>query len=591
VIRSKCFLLSTLIIAIFLSRCANPVAPEGGPKDVTPPKVILSDPPSFSTHFHKKEIHITFDEYIQLKDQNSQVNISPPLLPHTDIRLRGKSIYIKLSDSLKSKTTYSINFGDAISDLTEGNVLHNYTYVFSTGSYIDSLSLSGRVLTAFDLVPQKDVLAMLYINENDSLPLDSLPFHVRPYYMAKTNENGEFTFRNLRDVPFLLFALKDMNGNFIFDLPNEKIAFNDSLIKGTYIKPTVKDTLKKDSLKKDSLRKDSLKKLDTFNQTKDTGKFNKKLLPGITLRLFDEIDSTQRILKADMVNDNQIGIFYKFPTKEPKFIPLNIPDISGWMVPEISRNKDSVYLWLKNPWKDSLILKLVDNNKVLDTAKIDLRKKSLKKKKTDKSAPKLLKLRLNSNMPDGKINQFKTDPIITFSYPLANYDLSRIHLVDGKDTLSPKLAFFDSIKRKLRITYKWKEDRPYQLIIPDSIFSSINGNSNDSVIIVFRSHALRDFGSIQMTITIPDPKGNYLIQLLDDKENVIEQQTITATGKLKFDYLNPAKYKIKAIFDKNQNGHWDSGKFSRKIQPEKVMYYEKIIEVRANWDIEESWEL
>ncbi|MGA3014148.1 MAG: Ig-like domain-containing protein [Bacteroidales bacterium] len=585
-IRSKCFLLFTLIISIFLSRCANPVAPEGGPKDVTPPKVIFSDPPSFSTHFHQKEIHITFNKYLQLKDEKNQVNISPPLLPHTDIRLRGKSIYIKLSDSLKSNTTYSISFGDAISDLTEGNILHNYTYVFSTGSYVDSLSLSGRVITAFDLVPQKDVLAMLFVNENDTLPLDSLPFHVRPYYMAKTNENGEFTFRNLRNVPFLLFALKDMNGNYIFDMPNEKIAFSDSLIKGIYVKPPVKGTLKRDSLKKDSL-----KKLDKFNQTKDTSKFNKQLLPGVNLKLFEEIDSTQRVLKADMVNENEIGIFYKFPTKEPKFIPLNIPDISGWMLPEISRNKDSVYLWLKNPWKDSLILQFVDKDKVLDTARIDLKKKSLKKKKTDKGAPKLIKLKLTSNMPDGKINQFKTDPIITFSYPLSSYDLSRIHLVEGKDTVNPRLSFLDSLKRKLRVNYKWKEDRPYQLIIPDSIFSSLNGNSNDSVIFFFRSHALRDFGSIQITITIPDPKGNYLIQLLDEKENIIEQQNITASGKVKFDYLNPAKYKIKAIFDKNQNGQWDSGKFSRKIQPENVLYFEKIIEVRANWDIDESWEL
>ena len=585
-IRSKCLFLLTFFAPILLSRCANPVAPEGGPKDVTPPKAILSDPPSFSTHFHKREIHITFDEYIQLKDQNNQVNISPPLLPHTDIRLRGKSIYIKLSDSLRSNTTYSINFGDAISDLTENNILHNYTYVFSTGSYVDSLSLSGRVLTAFDLVPQKDVLAMLFVNENDTLPLDSLPFHVRPYYMAKTNENGEFTFRNLRDVPFLLFALKDMNGNYIFDLPNEKIAFSDSLIKGTYVKPPIKDTLKKDSLKKDSL-----KKRDTVIQIKDTTKLSKQLLPGINLELFEEIDSTQRVLKADMVNENQIGIFYKFPTKEPKFIPLNIPDISGWMVPEISHNKDSVYLWLKNPWKDSLTLQLVDKDKVLDTAKIDLRKKSLKRKKTDKGAPKLIKLKLISNMPDGKLNQFKTDPIITFSYPLSTYDLSRIHLVAGKDTINPTLSFLDSLKRKLRVNYKWKEDRPYQLIIPDSIFSSLNGNSNDSVIFFFRSHSLRDFGSIQMTIQISDPKGNYLIQLLDEKENIIEQQIITSSGKVKFDYLNPAKYKIKAIFDKNQNGHWDSGKFSRKLQPEKVLYYEKTIEVRANWDIDESWEL
>ena len=186
-IRSKCFFLPSLFLLIFLSRCANPVTPEGGPKDVKPPKVLEADPPENSIHFHKKEIHITFNKYVQLKDHSNQVNIAPPTLRHTDIRLRGKSIVIKLNDSLKSNTTYSINFGDAISDITENNILHNFIYSFSTGSYIDSLSLSGKVINAFNLVPQKDVIAELYINENDTLPLDSLPYHVKPYYLAKTN--------------------------------------------------------------------------------------------------------------------------------------------------------------------------------------------------------------------------------------------------------------------------------------------------------------------------------------------------------------------------------------------------------------------
>jgi hypothetical protein len=584
----KYFFLSVLSLPILLCHCANPMAPEGGPKDVTPPKPVFCDPPANSTNFHKKEIRITFDEYIQLKDQTNQVTIAPPLKSNPDLRLRGKSIFIRLQDTLKSNSTYSINFGDAISDLTENNILHDYSYVFSTGSYIDSLSLSGRVINDFDQVPQKDVMAMLYINENDTLPLDSLPFHVRPYYMAKTNENGEFHFKNLRDVPFLLFALKDMNNDFIFDLPNEKVAFCDSLVKGIYIKPPSPETLRKDSLAKHDT---TIAKHDTTITKKDTGKLFKQIMPGITLMLFEEIDSTQKILKADMVNENQVGICFRFPALKPQFIPLNIPDTSGWMIPEINPRRDSVFLWLKNPGKDSLYLQLVDKDKTIDTARIDLRKKSPKKKKADKGAAKLIKLVVTTNMPDGRFNQFKTDPVLIFSYPLVQYDLSRILLIDGKDTSKPRLAFTDSIKRKLRIFHKWKEDHPYRIIIPDSIFWSVNGNSNDSVIFAFRSHSLRDFGSIQMTVNIKDPSGNYLIQLLDEKENLIEQQVITGPGKVKFDYLSTGKYKIKAICDRNRNGRWDTGKFSRKLQPEKVQYYQKIIEVRANWDIDESWDL
>ena len=579
-IRSKCFSLCALFLLLLLCRCANPVTPEGGPKDVTPPKATDCDPPALTTHFHKKDIRITFNKYIQLKDQHNQINIAPPLLPHTDIRLRGKSIVIKLADTLKSNTTYSINFGEAISDLTENNILHDFTYTFSTGSYIDSLSLSGRILNAFDQVPQKDVIAMLYINENDTLPLDSLPFHVKPYYMAKTNENGDFIFRNLRDVPFLLFALKDMNGDYIFNLPNEKIAFCDSLVKGIYVKPPSPETLKKDSAAK----------RDTLLHKKDTSVIKKQTTPGYTLNLFEESDSIQKILKADMINEDQVGIYYRFPTIKPEFIPMNIPDIPGWMIPEFNVTRDSVFLWLKNTGKDSLYLRLVDKGKTLDTARINLLKKSLKKKKTDKGTASLVKLKLSTNMPDGRLNQFKIDPVIIFSYPLSGQNLIRILLVDGKDTINPKLAFTDSVKRKLRVSYKWKEDRPYRLIIPDSVFRSINGHLNDSLVVSFRTHSLRDFGSIQMTISIKYP-SDYLIQLLDEKENVLERKIISASGKVKFDYLSPGKYKIKAILDRNRNGRWDTGKFSKKIQPEKVQYFQKIIEVRANWDIDESWEL
>lgn len=562
-----------------MCHCANPVTPTGGPKDTKPPKVIDCDPPLHTTHFNKKEIRITFNKYIQLKDQNNQIIIAPPFKHQTDIRLHGKSIIIKLTDSLRTNTTYSINFGDAISDLTENNILHDFIYTFSTGSYIDSLSLSGKIINAFDQVPQKDVLAMLYINENDTLPIDSLPYHVIPYYLAKANENGEFTFKNLRDVPFLLFALKDMNGDHIYNPPNEYIAYLDTLVKGTYIMPPSPEMLKKDSIAKS----------DTIHHKKDTAMIKNKTGMSYTLRLFVQSDSVQKILKADMINEDQIGIFYRFPAFKTEFIPLNLSGVpQDWMIPEFNTTRDTVFLWVKRLQKDSLILRLVDMNKTLDTAKIDLTKKNVRKKKGDKGGS-LIKLHLSTNLTNSRLNQFKNDPLIISSYPISTQNLSRILLVNGKDTVNPKLAFTDSVKRKLKVSFKWEEDHPYRLIIPDSIFSSINGRSNDSLVVSFRTHSLRDFGSIQMTITIKD-LSDYLIQLLDDKENILEQKIIYSSGKVKFDYLFPGKYKIKAVFDKNKNGRWDTGNFSKKIQPEMVQYFPKTIEVHANWDIDESWE-
>jgi hypothetical protein len=317
--------LSLLLIALGLWRCANPVSPTGGPKDVTPPKVTLCDPPQYSLFFKSDKIRITFNKFIQLKDPSSMVNIAPPLLPNTDYSLRGKTLLIKIDDSLKKNTTYSIMFGDAIADITENNVLHDFSYVFSTGKYIDSLSLKGKILDAFNLLPQKDVLAMLYVNENDTLPFDSLPFHVRPYYMTKTNENGEFNFHNIRDIPFKLFALKDMNGNYIYDLPNERVGFIDSLVQGAYVPELVTDTAKADSTRYEDFeqKQDSVKPVDTLV-------LNIPEIPSFTLHLFEKTDSTQKILKSDLVNEDQVRIIFHVPSIDPVFTPLNFLPDTAW---------------------------------------------------------------------------------------------------------------------------------------------------------------------------------------------------------------------------------------------------------------------
>jgi hypothetical protein len=585
VIRSIILFFYGIFVLLLVSRCANPVAPEGGKKDVTPPVVVSCNPPANTINFYEKNIRITFDEFLQLKDQSTQVNISPPLLPHTDIKLRGKSILVTLADTLKPNTTYSINFGDAITDLTENNILHGYAYIFSTGTYIDSLSLSGKIVNAFDLSPQKEVYAMLYINENDTLPLDSLPLHVPPYYMTKTRENGEFSFRNLRNVPYLLFGLKDMNGNFIANLPTEKIAFYDSLVKGIYIKPEAPDTLKKDSLKNEKVvAHDTVPKKDSASQKRFSG-------PSYTLNLFQESDSVQKILKADLVNEDQVTIVFRFPVVKPEFIPLNFSPSQDWMIPEFNKTSDSVFLWLNKTGKDSLYLRILDRNQTIDTARIDLRKKDSKKKKSEKGEPLVPKLNLTTNVPDNRLNQFVKNPVITFSYPLSGYDLSRILLVDGKDTVKPKAAFVDSTNRKLQVTFKWKEDHLYRLIIPDSIFRSINGRSQDTTVATFKTYSLRDLGSLQVDVSLKDPSCNYIIQLMNEKEKVFDQKSLSASGKIKFEYLFPGKYKVKAIVDRNRNGRWDTGNYSIKLEPETVKYFPKIIEIRANWDVDEVWEL
>ncbi|MFP4471824.1 MAG: Ig-like domain-containing protein, partial [Bacteroidales bacterium] len=210
--------------------CANPVSPTGGPVDETAPMVVESEPPNYSTHFNRNRIIITFNEFVQLQQPNQQVLISPPLRENPSYKIRGRSVVVDFNEELQPNTTYSIFFGNAITDLTAGNPLGDYLFAFSTGDHIDSLAIGGEVLNAFNLQPQENVLVMLYPPDNDTVPRDSLPMLVRPLYVAKTNAAGVFQLRNLRNEPYKIFALNDMNSNYLYDLPNEEIAFIDSLI-------------------------------------------------------------------------------------------------------------------------------------------------------------------------------------------------------------------------------------------------------------------------------------------------------------------------------------------------------------------------
>jgi hypothetical protein len=571
--RQKTIYSFALIAVIFaLNRCANPVTPTGGPKDITPPKSTGCFPPNLSTHFHDDEIRLEFDEFIQLKDPDNQVTISPPWLPKTDYKIRGKTIVVKLNDTLRPNTTYSLNFGDAILDITENNILRNFIYVFSTGSYVDSLSFEGKIIDAFNLTPQKNVLAMLYRDNNDTISFDSLPYKVKPYYLTRTGENGEFRLINLSDKSFKLFTLKDINSSFTYDLPDEKIAFADSLVTGIYIPPAVEDTVKADSAKKDSV-------------IHAGGK------PVMTLRLFQQYDSVQRVLHSDVIQDGQVALYFRYSLKQPSFLPLNFTPSDGWNIEDINRSRDTVNLWLINPPGDSLILQVMDEGKIIDTVEFDLTKRSDKNKPGKKETTQVKRLAVKSNSSGGYLKQFTNDLVLSFSYPLSRYNFSSVSLVAEKDTVKPKIVFADSLKRSVALFYKWKEGKKYKVIIPDSSFYGINNLTNDSVFIDFKTRSAKDFGSLKMTVNIQDPKACYIIQLLNEKEGILDERRLTGSGVVEFNFLGTLKYKIKAIYDQNRNGHWDTGNYLKKIQPEQIFFFPKIIEIRANWDVEEIWNL
>jgi hypothetical protein len=209
-----------------ISACANMVTPTGGLKDIEPPQVLKSKPTNKSTNFNQKNIEITFDEYINLKDIQNQFIISPSNI-EANIRKDGKKLKIELSDLPKENTTYILNFGDAISDYTENNVSKDFKFIFSTAETIDSLSISGNILDAFKLEPIKDVMICLYTTINN----DSIVYKQKPDYTVRTDESGNFKFSNLKRNSYKIFAIKEENNNKVFDSQDEQIAFIDTIIK------------------------------------------------------------------------------------------------------------------------------------------------------------------------------------------------------------------------------------------------------------------------------------------------------------------------------------------------------------------------
>ncbi len=580
-------LLTFFLVSII--KCANPVMPSGGLKDTEPPVPVESEPPNFSSGFTGEKIDIKFDEFIQLKDPVNSILISPPVSQKPDYNLRGKSLVIKFAEPLRPNTTYTIFFGNSIVDLNEGNPLENYQFVFSTGETVDSLSIRGIVRNSFNLEPEGEVFLMLYKTDNDTVPADSLPYYVIPYYLTRTNEEGYFELNNLKDTALKIFALRDINKNYLYDLPNEEIAFIDSLLIPEFYVIPEPDTLRTDSIVGDTARQDTIKAesipADSIVEQLPEGTY-------YDLFLFQEQDSIQKLTDAKLVKEGKILFVFKYPAEKPIIEVLN-RDLSdrNWKIEEINEAKDTINYWIIDPAIDTLEFKISDDTLILDTTKIIVRQEDKRIRKKDEEAePEFLKVK--NNLEAKKLDLDKPFALF-FPYPVKKHDFSEILLIEKDDTLKPDPLFTDSIKRKVNIHHDWKEETKYEIFFPDSIFTDIRGVSNDSTSIGFTTKSMGDYGIIRVEIITDSINvcNNIIVQLMDKDENIKRKNIISSTSKINYEYLDPGEYIIKVIFDSNGNGHWDTGDYINKIQPEKVYYFPKSINVRANWEIEEKWKL
>lgn len=584
-----------LILVVFsIYRCAQPGSPGGGPRDTRPPEVLKSEPENRQANFNSKKILITFDEFIELDNITQKALISPPMNKLPDFKLKGKSLQIKFNELLKDSTTYSIYFADAIVDLTEKNPILNYTYIFSTGTKVDSLSLLGSIKNAFNLEPPEEVYILLYKDNNDTLPLDSLPLNVIPYYVSKTTEDGDFQFNGLGDDEYLMFALKDLNANYIYDQPGEEIAFLDTLIEPFFVQPLDIDSLRADTtlfVLSDTLEENEIEHFRDSLVHDYVHQYEAKF-PQIELRLFQEADSTQRLLKVDVPRKNNIQFSFSWPADDIELIPVNFNADTTWYVEKISKERDTISWYLKTLPVDTLEVLVNYKGDSIDYQyiKIDpVRKLAGQSKRLQKKeAAKKEYLGISSNLNGGVI-ELNQQPEFIFFHPLAEIITDSILLVIAEDsTYAPDYLFVDSLRMRIRFPVEIIEETRYAIYIPDSSIIDWNGYHNEEKSTRFATRSTRDYGVLALSIktTVDQP---YIFQLMNENQSVLKEFYFSADTTITMEYMEPASYVLKLIFDNNGNKKWDSGNYKYKIQPEKVIYNPKLIQVRANWDVEEDW--
>ncbi len=576
----------------------------GGPQDEDPPRLVESEPENYSLNFTGNEIEITFDEFIRLNNVNQELVISPPIEETPNVQLRGKSILINLMDTeLKENTTYTLNFGMAIEDNNEGNELPNFEFVFSTGDYLDSLAVYGQVLNAFNLDPPEDpMIVMLY----DTLE-DSVVYRQPPVYIGKTDKEGYFRIQNVRPDTFKLFALKDMNYNLLFDIPDEPIAFLDTFlflspeffskfeVDTSFADTTLVDTTMTDSLAIERVAEPVLDPDSLQEETIAPG-FDKIL---VDMRFFVEKSEVQFISDYNRKERYHLDFIFNIPVTDSfSFRPV-IPDEEDWYLKMENSRRDSFELWITDSTVsqlDSIIIEYdfmvrdtLGNPEMTKDTLLFYYRDTEQKQTIDKGGAAAKINPFNVSLKPGvTVMDLNAKPYFEGNIPLSETDTSQIELYKTVDTLQIRDDFnlkmdTGNIKRA-KFVKDFDEDTQYSLNIYPGAFTDIYGHTNDTLTYRFKTRAMDFYGTLHVNVSnVNDP---VIVQLMDTRGNVLKENHISESGITSFPFLKSMNYNLKFIHDRNGNKEWDTGKYLEGIQPERVEFYGEEIEVLANWEME-----
>lgn len=589
-----------ILAFLLLASCAKMGQPDGGWYDETPPKVVGANPADGAVNVNSKKINIYFDEFIKLDNASEKVVVSPPQMEAPDIKASGKKIQVSLVDSLIPNTTYTIDFSDAISDNNEGNPMGNYTYSFSTGERIDTLEVSGYVLESENLEPIKGILVGLYSDQADSA------FRTKPMLrVSRTDSRGRFVVKGVAPGSYRIYALQDMDGNYMFSQKSEKIAFTHDIIV-----PSAMADNRQDTTWIDSLHIKSIAQVPYTHFMPDN----------IVLRTFTEQLTDRYFLKSERKDAACFSLFFSYGDSIlPQLRGLNFDEHDAFLV-ESNLRKDSISYWLRDTAlvnQDTLRMemtyRMTDSTGVLvnqvDTLELlakepyakrqkrlakeleDWTKRQEKLKKKGQPydsimAPKPLDVQLSVNSqldPDQNVNfEFKT--------PLSKIDTTGIHLYAKHDTLWYRAPFeFEHLENRTYVLRgEWRPDIEYSLEVDSAAFQDIYGKSSKPIKQGFKVGALDTYSTLLVNITslVDQP---LIVQLLNGQDGVVKQ-THATNGVAEFYYLKPDKYYMRVIVDSNGNGKWDTGDYAADRQAEEVYYYPGTIECKAKWDMTETWD-
>ncbi len=525
-----------MVLLVFY-QCAQPGVLTGGAKDTKPPVLNTAEStPNLQTNFNKQTIELKFDEFIQLKKVSTEVIISPPLTYSLKTRVKGKSVLVEFDEkeTLRPDATYSINFGEAIQDYTEGNKVEDFTFVFSTGDFLDSLSVTGMVTDAISGKPVEKAIVMLY-----DVMEDSVVSKVLPFYFGRTDKAGTFKINNVKSDTFKVVALLESFTNYKFDNSGESIGFLEDPI-------IINDS--------------------TSNE--------------ISISLFKE-EGRNRLIKVDSSQYGQLKLIFSNDPKSAK-LDYGIIDV------EVYREniEDTLFVWHNTAVADTWLLKVaVDSLRDTIVVRGVERDSFLKKNKlliVKKASPTAI-----------KINPLKSLPI-TFSSPLENFDPSKIKLYsDSLNTAVPIEVMIDSLdRRKLSIRHPWADTSYYFQILPGAATALTGLVYADTFTQIYEPSPRDVFGDLTLNIRGIQPGTTYFLELLFKNDNLVESFSVANDTLVvkKIVALPIGNYSLRVTKDRNKNGRRDSGNYYQKKQPEQQRIT-TLEELRAGWEVDTEIDL